>query len=137
MRRPRVPGSLDLVGALLSGACAVHCAATPLLLTAAASYHDEESPLELGLQVAAVTLAGGAAAFGYLDHRRRGPLLLVLAGAAAIALAHRLGAWTPWVLGLGGLCLAGAHLLNRRLSRACCGEDEITHEHAAADPPVA
>lgn len=121
-------------GQWLSLACAIHCLALPLAigllpLLGLAFLADER--VEWVMLAAMIVFAAAAAMWGLRQHRR---LWVVMAFAGAIGvifLGHALGHGTiggAALSGVGGLGIAGAHLLNRRLVQSCtacaCGTGE-------------
>jgi hypothetical protein len=122
----------DTLGITASVACAVHCAATPLVLGALPTLGL--SWLADGLlhqAMFAVCLGLAAAAFvpGVLRHGSWLPILIgtlgiVIIGGAAFGLEGACcGAHTPavaWVTPFGGLFLIAAHLMNRQRFGRCC-----------------
>lgn len=127
MSAKSTPDILDRVGATASSACAVHCMITPFVLGLlpvlgigflAAPWFENTAVL------GAISLAVVSLLHGYLHHRQFHALWLLIAG-AALLLSGRFvvgGAQqlveTPLVV-MGGLALAGAHLINRRLCKTC------------------
>jgi hypothetical protein len=125
---------LERVGAGASMLCAIHCAATPVLLAVLPFLGSRLA----GSHWAEILLVGVAASVGYLTlslsfrrHRQPLPLCLLTLGLALVGIGH-----TPTphhlettVAVAGGLTLAGAQLLNRRYAGPCsCGF--AVHEHA-------
>jgi hypothetical protein len=114
----------DVIGAigsaltgLASVACALHCAAAPVLvsiLPLALPHLHVPEPVERGLIVGSLLLAIVSLLSGYRQHRVRWPLWLLAGG----ALSFGLGQLTTliWFSMLGGAMLAIAHLWNRRVS---------------------
>ncbi|HEX5761343.1 MAG TPA: MerC domain-containing protein [Thermoanaerobaculia bacterium] len=109
---------------LLALGCALHCLATPLLLTflplASTALHLDHG-VERLLVGASALLGSASLCWGFGRHRRRGVLLLLALALAALA-AGMLGARQPWEAALvtaGSALLAGGNLLNRRLCRTC------------------
>ena len=115
---------VDNIGACLSFACAIHCMAAPLLITVlpliGLGFILAESA-ELVIIVAAGGLAVGSLTWGY-QHHRKWRVFLILGGALMLIFIARLGvsenAEVIFMV-LGGLLLAGAHLVNRHLCRTC------------------
>lgn len=118
---------LDRVGATASSACAVHCMITPFVLGMlpvlgigflAAPWFENTAVL------GALSLAIVSLLHGYLHHRQFHALwLLIIGGALLLSGRFIVGdanklLETPLVV-LGGLALAGAHLINRRLCKTC------------------
>jgi sugar phosphate permease len=124
---------IDRLGVCLSLACAVQCLATPLLFTVlplAGLGFFIEGPLEMIFLAAAMAMATGGLCWGFRVHRHRG-VFGVLAAAAAMILLGQLVLDESYELAfvvIGTAILAGGHLLNRALCRACrrC-QDEDTH----------
>jgi hypothetical protein len=126
--------SLARWGGGLSLACAVHCLATPLLLSlfplAVARIYLSER-FEGALVVCSVLLSAATLCRGFRIHRRR-RILFCLAMACGLIAAGRLGVSKPFEGALvagGSLCLAAGNLLNHRLCRSClhCSEDRCSH----------
>jgi hypothetical protein len=127
---------LDRVGATASTACAIHCMITPFVLGIlpllgigflAAPWFENTAVL------AALSLAVVSLLHGYLHHRQFHALWLLMIGAAlllsgrfVIGDANKM-IETPLVV-LGGLALAGAHLINRKLCKHC--EQCEAHSHS-------
>lgn len=116
----------DRVGMTASLLCAVHCALWPLLLAllptfglGAGGWVDIDQAFVVFATVLALTTIG----LGYRRHRAfRAWVLLVpalaLVWTGAFSPLHDHGAMHAAVMVIGGLLLAGAHLLNLRLSHA-------------------
>lgn len=117
----------DILGAFASTACAVHCLLTPVVLAVlpllGASFWAAPW-LENGAVIFAMALGLTSLLHGYSHHRQFRALGLLLGGMALLAMGR-------WVIGhssqtletafvvLGGMAVAGAHLINRRLCQAC------------------
>lgn len=127
MSEKSTPDILDRVGATASSACAVHCMITPFVLGLlpvlgigflAAPWFENTAVL------GAISLAVVSLLHGYLHHRQFHALwLLIIGGALLLSGRFIVGdanklLETPLVV-LGGLALAGAHLINRRLCKSC------------------
>ena len=119
-----VASRLDRFGIGLSLACAIHCAAMPLLpLMAALSWvHDQRS--EWVFIVVAALVGAAAHRFGYVRHHRcAGPSVAFLTG-VGLVVASRLSLdgsrIEPYVVLVGSALLLGAHVANLRLCRRCC-----------------
>ena len=118
---------LDRLGAAASLACAVHCAAMPLLIGLL--------PLVglsfLGDKQTEIALAGLSIGVGILSlipsyarkHRQWRPLLLFISGAGLIIAVKLLteegSRLEAPAMVLGALLIACAHIINRRLCRSC------------------
>ena len=114
---------LDLPGALLAGACAVHCAALPFLAGSLAAWGVSWMASEsVGHAVLLISLLLVMASLvpAYRRHREWLPLLLVLSALPAFVAAEAFALPTfPTALcsALGGGLVAMAHLRNRSLLR--------------------
>ena len=121
------PGYLDTAGTAAALACAVHCALMPLALTllplAGLGFLADEA-VEWALVGLSAVLGVTSLCLGYRAHRSRRALALLGAGLALLA-AGRIaeeGEGEPWGAPLvvaAGLTVAAAHVVNRRLCRAC------------------
>lgn len=117
------PDPPDLLGQVLSAACVVHCAATPLLvgsLPAAASVLGGFHPV---LLVVVTAVAGWAFVPGFRRHRRREPALLAVAGISLLAVGTLLSERPLWDAAFsvaGAAVMMVAHWRNRVLQRHCC-----------------
>ena len=115
---------VDNVGACLSFTCAIHCMATPLLITVlplvGLGFFLSES-VELVIIAVTAGLAVGSLTWGY-RHHRKWRIFLTLGGAfLCIFIAHFQVSeqYESVFMACGGLLLMVGHLLNRRLCRAC------------------
>ena len=123
---------LDRTGAVASFACAIHCAIMPLLVTAlpllGLSFLASE-PVEWALLACSAILGTLALVVGYRQHRT-GWIFGILGAAMALLIGGRVAeesgveGWGTGLMVLGGLSMMGAHLLNRRLCRACAACDD-------------
>jgi hypothetical protein len=111
------------VGATL--ACLVHCIALPVILAALPAL-SSIVPIPATFHILALAFAvpatGGALYVGYRHHRLAAPLLVGGAGLVLLALGVLHWGETPLetpVTILGSLLIAGAHIANWRLRRAC------------------
>jgi MerC mercury resistance protein len=131
---------LERFGAGASLLCAIHCAATPVLLAVLPFLGSRLA----GSHWAEILLIGVAASVGYLTlslsfrrHRRPLPLCLLTLGLALVGIGHTppFHQFETIVAVTGGLTLAGAQFLNRRYAGPCsCGH--AAHGHAAHDHPT-
>lgn len=155
MKRPL---ELDQVGAAASIACAVHCAAVPILVSLSAggalSVLDNR-PVEWGLVLVAGAVGTIGAWRGYRRHGNKTVAVALAAAALGLVLATALRpsvdaddpgqvvAWlargaarrertnfVPWIFPVLGVVVAVAQIVNLRLCRACRTCD--AHEHAPA-----
>jgi hypothetical protein len=112
----------DIIGAigssitgLASAACALHCAATPVLISVlplTLPHLHVPEPVERGLIAGSLLLAVISLLSGYRRHQVRWPLWLLAGGALSFGLAHL--TTQVWFGVLGGAMLAIAHLWNRK-----------------------
>jgi hypothetical protein len=120
--------SLDRLGMWVSGACAVHCATLPLLITIAGFGWLGDERLEWTIIGFSFLVASLRLSHSYLrEHRHTTPLLLFALGALAILFAKsEITAWEPAeIVGMtiGGSMIALAHWRNHRCNRCA------THLH--------
>ena len=116
---------LSRLGTGVSLACAVHCAATPLLVAALplAGHHFPDAHwLVIPLVGAAALIGYTTLGWGYRRHNRPLPLILLTLGLLLLLAGHTvLPAQVSVVAAtVGALTLAGAQLLNWRYPRSCC-----------------
>lgn len=118
---PRVV--LDRVGIGLAGLCAVHCAATLVLISGlglGGHFLFAHEIHEFGL-LAAVAVAAIAIGWGILRHGRVWPLLIAALGlacmAGALALSH--SAEEAWLTIMGVALVSIGHVLNMREAGRC------------------
>ena len=115
---------LDLAGMVLSAACAIHCLATPVLLSALPVLGFEflgHEGFELVMIAAIVLLAGFTFINGFRIHGKKGHFLLGVIGLAIFLLVrpfvdHSL---EPYATLLGGTVFVWGHLLNWKWSKPC------------------
>jgi hypothetical protein len=115
---------LDLAGMGLSVACAIHCLATPVLLSALPVLGFEflgHEGFESGMIAAIVLLAGFTFINGFRMHGKKGHFLLGVIGLAIFLLVrpfvdHSL---EPYSTLLGGTAFVWGHLLNWKWSKPC------------------
>ncbi len=120
-------GRADRFGAVASLVCAVHCALLPLVLGAlpvlGLSFLADHRYEAMFIAFASV-LATLMVAYGFRRHRRLLALWLLLPGIALLlagafsAFAHG-SALHSMLVAVGGVLVAGAHVVNLRLARGC------------------
>ena len=122
-----VGARLDHTGATASFLCAIHCAVMPLLVAAlpllGLSFLASE-PVEWILLACSAILGTIALFVGYRQHRAGwifGALALALALLIGGRIAEKGGieGWGTAFMVAGGLAMMSAHLINRKLCRAC------------------
>ena len=131
--RESAPGYLDAAGATASFLCAIHCALMPLVVgllpLVGLSFLANEAT-EWALIGSSAVLGTTSLCWGYREHRSRRAMALLAAGLALLALgrfAHQRGfdQYGVGMLVVGGLTIAAAHLVNRRLCQSC----RVCHKH--------
>jgi MerC mercury resistance protein len=119
--------ALDRLGLIVSGACAVHCALTPFIISLLpliglgllADEHFEWAVVGISIGVGALSLLPS-----YIRHHRQTmPLTLFAVGLSLILVGRMLfegtsGIEMPVVVA-GALFIASAHAINHRLCRSC------------------
>ncbi len=118
---------LDRIGVSASLACAIHCALMPLLLSLlpllGLSFLADER-LEWALLGLSALFGIGSLCLGFREHRSRRALAILGAGVGLAAVGRiletrHMGPWGVPAVVIGGVIIAGAHLLNLRLCQAC------------------
>jgi len=114
---------LDVIGASISFACAVHCVLIPFVFTVLPFVglgFLASSTFETAMIVVALGVATASFAWGSFVHRRRRVFVLLVVALLFFVAAHEMSHDSHWYLmGLGGGCLAIGHLVNRRLCKSC------------------
>jgi hypothetical protein len=126
--------ALDNAGMTASLLCAAHCALLPIVVTllplVGLSFlaHETTEWMLLGLSAA---LGMSSLCLGFRQHRSRRALAVLSAGLALLAGGHmvehlEVGEFGVALVVLGGLTVAAAHWVNRRLCLACrvCHDEE-------------
>jgi hypothetical protein len=126
--------ALDNAGMTASLMCAAHCALLPIVVTLLPVVglgflaHETTEWMLLGL---AAALGMSSLCLGFRRHRSRRALVVLSAGLALLAggrmVEHlEVGEFGVALVVLGGLTVAGAHWVNRRLCLACrvCHDEE-------------
>lgn len=120
----------EKVGAGLSLACAVHCAALPLLAGAlgVGHHHPGEGWLEPALIGSAALVGLFTVGSSYRRHGRPLPLGLLIAGIAVLVAGHSASfPVAESVTGLAGaLLLLAAQWTNRRSNPPCCAGHSLS-----------
>ncbi|MGH7495958.1 MAG: MerC domain-containing protein [bacterium] len=118
---------LDTFGAFASTACAVHCLLTPVVIAVLPLLGASiwATPwLENGAVLLALVLGLTSLLHGYSHHRQFRALGLLLGGVVLLIagrwmIGHASQLWETVFVVAGGMSVAGAHLINRRLCQAC------------------
>lgn len=143
MRPPIAPYRplLDRLGFSASTLCAIHCAATPFLLSILpaiglgflANSFFELAMIGVSISIGAISLGSS------WRHHRKWNALMMMASGGFLLLFNFFGHDThsqlvetlhPWIAAFAGLMIASAHWINMRLCKTChtCELDH-THEH--------
>lgn len=130
----------DKAGMLIAALCFVHCVAGPVLLSLAgfASVVGVSEKLEPVFLLGSLFMGVAALIPGYRrKHGRRSCLAMFCTGIICLLLRHHIPSSLPVEsigTGVGACLIAGAHALNRRLSRRCrCCEPIPALERANDD----
>ena len=118
---------LDRAGAMASLLCAIHCAVMPLIVTllpllGLGFLADER--VEWGLLLLSAALGTTSLCLGYRQHRSQRALqilgvALALLVCGRIIESQHLGILGVFLVVCGGLGVATAHIVNRRLCHTC------------------
>ena len=116
----------DRIGFAASFLCAVHCALMPVLLALLPAFGLNAAgwvDIDQAFVVFATLLGAATLTFGWRRHRAFRAWLLLLPGlllvwAGSFTTLHDHSLMHAAVMATGGLLLAGAHLLNLRLTHA-------------------
>ena len=121
---------VDRVGTKLSLLCAIHCLATPVLMTLAplGLIHTRGGgTLEKGFIGASMALAMTSGCWGVQLHRQKRVLWIFALSLALILVGHTAmqGGWETLFVVLGAAGVASGHVVNRKLCKECllCGRD--------------
>lgn len=116
-------GRLDQIGITASIACAIHCAALPLVVTYLPLIGLEFLAnvwVEISMIVLSLCIGTWSLSASYKRHHNFLPVLVLVAGFALIAIGHFfLHELEAFLIPLGGCTIAGAHYLNWKLSKTC------------------
>ena len=110
----------DLIGALCSGICIIHCLFTPILLLVGVSVAGinlvESEWIHWALVVPIIFLALWSLPSGWKSHGDYKPLIFGAAGVILMILSVLVGhQYESYITVSAGLLLISAHLYNRRL----------------------
>lgn len=113
-------GRLDLVGSIISFACAVHCLAFPILISTGSlmiltDFNHELS--EIMIIIPSVLLCSWSVSTSYKVHKKFLPLMLLGLSLIALSFGRLMHVENLEVVfsTTGAILLASAHLTNRRL----------------------
>lgn len=118
---------LDKVGATASLVCAIHCAVMPILVTllplVGLSFLANQWA-EWVLVGCSAVLGVSSLCLGYREHKSRRALAVLSGGIALLVLGRIMeqshgGVWGVVIVVLGGVTVASAHFVNRRLCQSC------------------
>ena len=113
-------GRLDLVGSIISFACAVHCLAFPILISTGSLLVISEAEHEMTeafIIIPSVLLCSWSVGRSFKKHGKVLPLVLLILSLIIFSFAKffHLEAYEVYLSTSGALLLASAHLSNRRL----------------------
>ena len=127
------PTILDRLGIWISGLCALHCLAIPVLPLLASSVFGEvwfeRTILSLSILIGSVALIAGAVRY----HGQVYPLILLLTGGAIYWFKDMFGeSGEPFTIAVGAMLIIVGHWINMRLcrKRRCC-QGKLTSQHLA------
>ena len=114
---------LDSIGVCLSFGCAIHCMLVPILFTVlpflGLGFFIDET-FEAVMMGITLVIASCSLCWGTRLHKRYRLFGFVVAAMALFIAAHEVAHGYHYTLvALGGLSIATAHLLNRKLCRSC------------------
>ena len=117
---------IDNVGAVLSGACAIHCIALPFVviylpLLGLGFLAGEEAELAI---LGSAGLAALSSVWGFKHHRQWRACLLLLGSTTLVLCGFLLpvDGLEVFLHAMGGAGLAATHLTNKRLCSTCPGK---------------
>lgn len=128
---------MDIAGVWTSTLCAIHCALMPFLVNLlpliGLGFFASE-PAEWSLVLLAGILGLTSLCMGYRIHKRRLAIAALGAGLFLLAVGRVAERQEQDSLGitlvvLGGLTIAGAHLINRWLCKTCPVCKDHSHKH--------
>ncbi|MBU2978674.1 MerC domain-containing protein [Alteromonas sp. C1M14] len=131
------PNKLDRAGIWISGLCAVHCLALPVLLpllpllgaTFFAQVWFERTILSISMLIGGVALTSGAMRY----HGQYYPLVLLFTGGTIYWFKDIFGHhYEPFTIAIGALLIVTGHWINMRLCRQCrCCNSSVFSAQAA------
>lgn len=118
---------IDRLGITAAFACAVHCAALPLIITSLPLLGLEFLAniwIEITMICISIFLGCYSLSRSYPKHKNLMPVILLLSGFMVIAIGHFwLHEFESFLIPIGGMILALAHVVNWTLMKSC------THNH--------
>lgn len=129
MAIPKTSVNLDRIGITASTLCAIHCALVPIFLTTLPLLGLDflaNEWVEIIMILVSILLGTLSLSISYRkQHRKLLPFFVLFTGFAIIGIGHFSGieSLEPILIPLGGLIVAGSHLVNWRLNKVC------THIH--------
>jgi hypothetical protein len=118
---------LDRVGATASTLCAIHCALMPIVITilpliGLGFLADER--LEWMLVATSAAMGISSVCLGHREHKQKRAAAMLCLGLSLLAVGRlaeerKLGRYSVVIVVLGGLTVASAHIINRRLCMSC------------------
>ncbi|MEG3766289.1 MerC domain-containing protein [Alteromonas sp. 14N.309.X.WAT.G.H12] len=130
------PTKLDRMGIWISGLCAVHCLALPVILpllpllgsTFFAQLWFERTILTISMLIGGVALTSGALRY----HGQYYPLVLLFTGGGIYWFKDIFGhEFEPFTIAVGALLIISGHVINMRLCRHClCCRNSVFSTHA-------
>ncbi|SEA78676.1 MerC domain-containing protein [Pedobacter hartonius] len=114
---------LDHLGMAASIACAIHCAALPLVITALPLLGLEflaNTGVEISMICLSLIVGIYSLRISYPKHRKVLPVLVLVTGFLLIAAGHFIfESLEALIVPLGGFTIAAAHLINWKYGRRC------------------
>jgi len=116
-------GSLDKVGITASIACAIHCAALPVIITTLPLFGLEFLAsiwFEIGMISLSLIIGTYALLRSYPTHKKALPIVVLVSGFLCIGTGHLLiESLESILIPIGGIVIAAAHLINWRHTKIC------------------
>lgn len=114
---------IDRLGIIAAIACAVHCAALPLIITSLPLLGLNFLAniwVEIAMICISIILGCYSLSKSYPKHHSLKPTILLLIGFSLIAIGHfLLYDFEAFLIPIGGLLLAAAHFLNWKSLKSC------------------
>lgn len=123
--------ALDQTGITTSLACAIHCAALPLIATFLPLWGMEflANPfIELTMLTLSLCIGLTSLSIAYKNHKQKLPISILILGFSTIAFGHFFEDFEAVLIPIGGFLIALAHLFNIKCIRSC-----KPHQHLKND----